>query len=258
MPRILPIKAMVITSASPATKVGRVGCSPWSIFGRYHPRWLINFRPASTLQASIGNAQPPSAVLHRSRCRPGARNYLHQRVAHPHRTTRFVLPERSHRSNRKSLPIRSAQTSAVDPTMSAALTGPAEIAGPSASTRPGWNEPSSSPALSCLAHVEPRIHPPSPHPDAPDPPPEAAWPAPVRKVRIDQCHPQCSRADQPAQTQRHRRVPTVRFRPFQRNRSLCDSSQLERRRTGPARSTFHLSATSGRSERSAGHNVIDF
>ena len=38
MPRILPINAMVITSVSPATKVGRVGCSPWSIFGRHHPR----------------------------------------------------------------------------------------------------------------------------------------------------------------------------------------------------------------------------
>lgn len=176
---------------------------------------------------------------------------------HTERHDSFFLNDRPD-PTRHSLPIRSAQTSAVDPTRSATSTGPTEIAGPSASTRPGWSEPSSSPALSCLDHVDSRIHPPSPHPEAPDAPPEAAWPAPVQKVRIDQCHPQCSRADEPAPTQRHRCVPTARLCPPQRNRALCDASQLERRRPGPAPSTFHLSATSGRSERSAGHNVIDF
>lgn len=206
---------------------------------------------------------PPKQSSHRWKDGPGARSYLDLRVVHPHPTTRLVLPERSTRSNPTSLPIRFAQTSGVDPIRPATSTGPAGIAGPSASTRPGWIEPSNPPARSCPDHFDPVdpestcLHRPRTQ-TASDAPPEAAWHAPVQKVRIDQCHPQRSRANQPARIQRHRRVTIARLRSFPRNRALCDPSQLERRLTGPARSTFHLSATSGRSECSAGPNVIDF
>ena len=52
---------------SPATKVGRVGRSPWSIFGRLHPRWLVNIRPTPTTlvlgRANAGALQPLVSIL---------------------------------------------------------------------------------------------------------------------------------------------------------------------------------------------------
>lgn len=98
---------------------------------------------------------PPQQRSHHWQDRPRARSYLDQRVAHPHPTTRRVPSERSTRSNPTSLPIRFVQTSAVDPTRSATSTGPAEIAGPSASTWPGWSEPSRPSTPSCPDHVDP-------------------------------------------------------------------------------------------------------
>jgi len=53
---------MVITSVSPARKMGRVGCSPWSIFGRHHPL-PVNFRPASLALRELGRIERKLFIL---------------------------------------------------------------------------------------------------------------------------------------------------------------------------------------------------